>query len=224
MPGFLERNLLRAVRAIPVIGPTSAAILEQSGQGDPLTGGTATGMLPPILPGLDPRFEDSGVATGKQSRLVLRAKRAAAKQLASMGLPSPTQLDLGITPVRGLPVGGLSVPGQNLQLANVLPLSFGTAMVRPPRGYVTVRVNNQNVFMLRKIAIANKMWKPAKKPPMSVRDWNCILGANRVVKKLKAIEMKVKRVANFRAPVRKAPLIAPHPHRVTLPANVGTSH
>lgn len=46
-------------------------------------------------------------------------------------------------------------------------------------------------------------WKPARKPPISVGDWNKLAGADRVIRKFRDMEKKAMRIANFRAPRKK---------------------
>jgi len=48
------------------------------------------------------------------------------------------------------------------------------------------------------------LWKPAKKPPISVRDWSALKRANSTVKKLKKVVRMAENVANFKAQ-RKRP-------------------
>ena len=55
-----------------------------------------------------------------------------------------------------------------------------------PRGYVVVidPATNQKVGMLKSVARHCKLWKPARKPPISASDWRCLQKANSTVKKL----------------------------------------
>lgn len=59
---------------------------------------------------------------------------------------------------------------------------------RAPKGYVVVRDKDGQPFgILRKAAIQLGLWKPAKKPPISVREWNALKMSHRVVKKMKRV-------------------------------------
>lgn len=60
--------------------------------------------------------------------------------------------------------------------------------VRAPRGYVVVRDKDGRPFGVNKeIAKAFKVWKPKKKPPISVTDWESLKRANSTVRKLKSV-------------------------------------
>lgn len=67
----------------------------------------------------------------------------------------------------------------------VVPVEIiGRAKV--PRGYVVVvdPRTKQKVGMLKAVARHCKLWKPARKPPISASDWRCLQKANMTVKKL----------------------------------------
>lgn len=66
---------------------------------------------------------------------------------------------------------------------------------RAPRGYVIVRDADGRPFpLLKKIAQQFHLWKPAKKPPISVRDWQSLKRADRVVHKMRKIVTMTARV------------------------------
>lgn len=97
-----------------------------------------------------------------------------------------------------------SFPGQSPLTAGLPPIigaGFLKTYLRAPKGYVIVRdeVNNVTVGMLKTVAKARGLWKPAKKPPITVRDWNDLKGANRTVNKLKRIGKMAENVANFKS-------------------------
>jgi len=74
---------------------------------------------------------------------------------------------------------------------------------RAPRGYVIMHDEKGDPYgMPRALAIQMKMWKPAKKPLLSIRDTSAINRANHVIKKLKTFNKKVQHIANFNAPKR----------------------
>jgi hypothetical protein len=72
---------------------------------------------------------------------------------------------------------------------------------RGPKGFVVLKDAKGDAFAIpKKLAIAEKMWKQGKKPPISVGDWSHLQGANRVVKKFRSMEKMAMKIANFRAP------------------------
>jgi hypothetical protein len=79
---------------------------------------------------------------------------------------------------------------------------------RGPKGFVVLKDTTGTAFAIPKaIAIANKMWRASKKPPISVGDWSKLMGANRVVKKFRDMEKKAMKIANFRAPRRHGNIV-----------------
>jgi len=69
---------------------------------------------------------------------------------------------------------------------------------RAPRGYVVRRDANGDVFALpKKIAQQYAGWKPAKKPPISVRDWSAMQRAQTVIKKLGVVDKAARKLARF---------------------------
>lgn len=69
---------------------------------------------------------------------------------------------------------------------------------RAPKGYVVIDWNGKKVPMLKWAAIKFGFWKPAKKPPISVKQWQCLKKANQTVNKIKTVNKMAKNVANFR--------------------------
>jgi hypothetical protein len=67
----------------------------------------------------------------------------------------------------------------------VVPVEV-TRRAKVPRGYVVVvdPQTKQKVGMLKAVARHCKLWKPARKPPISASDWRCLQKANMTVKKL----------------------------------------
>jgi len=199
-----------AARALGGSTPEEQALVSQGLQANVIS--EMSGMLGTSAP---------AGASQLQKAMLLGATVSARARGGSVGLPMmPIPTDIGPMPITGGAAPGLSTPAANLEMTNTLPMTSGKMVLKPPRGYVTVQVGIQRMFMLRHMAIKQGLWKPARKPPISVRDWSCIQGASRVVKKLKTIEKKVKSVANFRAPSRRPGVkVLPHPHTVRLPAN-----
>jgi len=59
---------------------------------------------------------------------------------------------------------------------------------RAPKGFVICYDEKGDPFAIpKKLAMMMKMWRPAKKPPISVGDWQAVKRANRTVKKMKKI-------------------------------------
>lgn len=66
---------------------------------------------------------------------------------------------------------------------------------RAPPGFVIIRdAVGDHCAIPRKLAIMLKLWKPAKKPPISVGDWQAVKRADRTVKKMKSIFRTTTRV------------------------------
>lgn len=66
---------------------------------------------------------------------------------------------------------------------------------RAPRGYVIVHDSSGRPFpLLKKIAQQYHLWKPAKKPPISVRDWSALKRADRTIHKMKKIVTMTTRI------------------------------
>jgi hypothetical protein len=64
----------------------------------------------------------------------------------------------------------------------------------PPSGYVTVEIpgTGEMVYMQKRIAQARGLWKPAAKPPISVREWKSAKAFGRVQKKLEKLNKPFK--------------------------------
>lgn len=59
---------------------------------------------------------------------------------------------------------------------------------RAPKGFVICYDEAGDPFAIpKKIAMMLKLWKPSKKPPISVGDWQAVKRADRTVKKMKSI-------------------------------------
>lgn len=122
----------------------------------------------------------------------------------------------GILP-RG-PGGGLQLPFSGADpMAALKQFSLDDQFLkisyRAPKGYVVLRDASGRPFpVLKKAAQYYGLWKPAKKPPISVGDWQAFLKAGKVMKKLKLIEKKGRELAKFGAPARRAPAAKHHQH------------
>lgn len=96
----------------------------------------------------------------------------------------------------------------------VLDDAFLRVCFKAPKGYVVVRDEKGRPYPMRRdTAIAQKMWKPSRKPPISAGDWHALGRANKVVNKLKTMERMVKKVANFKSAPRKQIVLAPTKYR-----------
>ena len=68
---------------------------------------------------------------------------------------------------------------------------------RAPKGFVICYDEKGDPFAIpKKIAMMMKMWRPAKKPPISVGDWQAVKRADRTVSKMKKIFAVTTRVDN----------------------------
>lgn len=112
----------------------------------------------------------------------------------------------------GLPVPWWKGPGGKLQLPWNDPripdylkqFALDDAYLKPyyraPRGYVVLRDASGKPFAVNKaMAKAFGLWRPKKKPPISVSDWQAFKKAERVEKKLKKIAGPALRKRGYRA-------------------------
>jgi len=90
--------------------------------------------------------------------------------------------------------------------------------MRAPKGFVVVRLPGVKPFpMMRDMAIKFNLWKPAKKPPISVTDWESLKRADRVVKKLKLVVKKGQAVSNWSPGGKRKMKTIPARHVHSLP-------
>lgn len=91
------------------------------------------------------------------------------------------------------PGGRLQLPGSDPRIPEYLKqFALDDAYLKPyyraPRGYVVVRDASGRPFAVNKtIARQFGIWKPKKKPPISVSDWQAFKKAQRVEKKLRKV-------------------------------------
>jgi hypothetical protein len=116
--------------------------------------------------------------------------------LPKRGLPVPQRAGISPTPIPATGAGTQLQAPQGM----TLPLSSGTSYLRPPRGFVTIYNNlGQPIrFQDRGSAVKLGLWKPAKKPPISVTDWESLRRANKAVRAIKRAGKRAENVANFR--------------------------
>lgn len=142
-----------------------------------ITGITGSGGLPaglPALPGVGPN-------------------RAGALPVPPMGRTGGFGIPRGPGGRMQLPWNDPSVPAFLKQFA--LDDSYIRPAMRAPRGYVIVRdPDGQPYPVLKSIAQKFKLWKPAKKPPISVRDWQALKRSDRTIKKLRKVVTMASRV------------------------------
>jgi len=111
----------------------------------------------------------------------------------------------------GLPIGWKG-PGGKLQLPwndpripeylkqFALDDAYLTPVYRAPRGYVVIRDQQGRPFAVNKaMAKAFGLWRPKRKPPISVSDWQAFKKAERVEKKLRKIAGPALRKRGYRA-------------------------
>jgi hypothetical protein len=81
---------------------------------------------------------------------------------------------------------------------------------RAPKGYIVARDPQGRPYPLLKTAARQMgLWKPAKKPLLSVRDTSALHHAGRAIKKIEKMEKTVKKLMRFKGSSHKH--IAP-PH------------
>ncbi len=75
---------------------------------------------------------------------------------------------------------------------------FLKQIYRAPRGYVVLRDPTGDAYAIPKwLAKAYGMWKPAKKPPISVRQWQGMKHARSTMKALQKVERVGRQLARF---------------------------
>lgn len=116
---------------------------------------------------------------------------------------APGQTGGGLNPLKWIPRG----PGGRMQLpwndpsvpAFLKQFALDDSFIRPamraPKGYVIIRdADGQPYPVLKKVAQQFHLWKPAKKPPISVGDYQALKRADRTVKKMRKIYATIARV------------------------------
>lgn len=118
----------------------------------------------------------------------------------SMAMPMNFDRNPGILP-RG-PGGSLALPFNNPNAGSLAPWSLDDQYLRTyyraPKGYVVLRDQDGKPFPVEKrIARELGYWKPNKKPPISVSDWQALKKSSRTIKKLKRVTKMAQSVANY---------------------------
>jgi hypothetical protein len=127
----------------------------------------------------------SGGSSGGLPALQLAAPQTKAIQQSSPG-------GLAVPWWKG-PGGKLQAPWSDPRIPEYLKQfalddAYLQTYYRAPRGYVVVRDASGRPFAVNKaIARSFGIWRPKKKPPISVSDWQAYKKAERVEKKLKRI-------------------------------------
>lgn len=148
---------------------------------------TSGGSRSPGLPQL-PAFPSSARASSPAMSFGAPVPAAFATQAAARtGIaPPPLTIDL----INQMKAAGLLTGNAEL-------LNYKRS---PRKDQVVVNWPGGGVVALNKrLARAWGMWKPAKKPPISVGEMSAVNKANSVVKKFTKLERSLKKVANFRA-------------------------
>ena len=86
---------------------------------------------------------------------------------------------------------GSNLPAPITDYSPVKPVQMHQTVKRAPKGYVTVEYNGQKVYMRRELARTLHLFKPAKKPPISVREWEAAKSWQRVQKKVEKVAKDV---------------------------------
>ena len=124
---------------------------------------------------------------GSAAQAVIQNPGTALMPYASPALPVATPAQQTVsTPIPG---AGFSVMAQ--------PVAK-TVYVSPDRWHVIVTVNGQKYAMFKPVARALKLWKPRRKPPISVKDWRSLQRADATIKKLKTVEKRAGMVQRAR--------------------------
>lgn len=88
--------------------------------------------------------------------------------------------------------------------AFAIPKAALRPMYRAPKGFIVLHDQVGDPYGLPKnVAKAMHLWKPAKKPLLSVRDTNAIRHAGRAIKKLQHAEKMAKHIANWHSAPKK---------------------
>jgi hypothetical protein len=86
-----------------------------------------------------------------------------------------------------------------------IPIRDLRVVYRAPKGFVIRKDAKGDPYGIPKaMAKAYLGWKPAPKPPISVKDWKCLKRAGNVIDKFKTIEKEAIKIANFSGPRRKS--------------------
>ncbi len=167
-----------AGKAISTIVPGGALLAEGIGIADDFFDGGGGGGAP----GLPPPPGGGGFAS-PSSLLENQLSRAAATA------PSRTSGTLPAAP-------GAAGP-------EWYPITQAKTIRRCAPGYVKVDTvidgNAVRVCMRKDAARARRLWRPARKPPISVKEANAIRMADRAIKKFQRFETKAKKIANWRS-------------------------
>jgi len=130
----------------------------------------------------------------------------------------------GILP-RG-PGGKLAIPFTNPDVPpHLVPFTlddqFLRFTLRAPKGYIVARIPGIKPFPLRRdMAIKFNIWRPAKKPPISVTDWESLKRADKVIRKLKVVVKRGQTIANWTPPTKSRPKLKTIPAQRLLPGVV----
>jgi len=112
--------------------------------------------------------------------------------------PNPGWIPRGPGGKMQIPFTGSSTPDALKQWS--LDDQFLRVYYRAPKGYVVIRDANGKPFpVMKSAAKAFGLWKPAKKPPISVRDWSALKRSSSVIKKLTKVTKRAESIANYKA-------------------------
>ena len=128
------------------------------------------------------------------------AMYAAGNALSGSGGSSLPALPGGFPAVPGMGSRGIFSNDANVpKMIQEWTISKGDLKFYPraPKGFVICYDEKGDPFALpKKLAMMLKMWRPAKKPPISVGDWQAVKRADRTVSKMKKIFAVTTRVDN----------------------------
>lgn len=200
--GAVAKIAAPVARQIPGVGLAIAGFEGAKALGSALGGGRTPPptIAPPTLPQLPP---PPGLPPGGLNTIQLPptpggAIRAGAMTVGRRILP----VAAGIAAFELIQQIFSSPPGAQFGDAT-LPLEAGTATVRPPKGYVLVRnpMTGEGRLVKKELARASRLWKPAKKPPISVGQMSALRKAASARNALKRAE----KLMNKACPPKRQP-------------------
>lgn len=174
----------KAVRAVPFVGG-ALALADAADDFQKLIGGGSK-STPPVLP--------ANIGFGSTVPGIARMSTIQRSSTGRTGISSKFSGPGGRFQIPGT---GPTIPDFAKQFA--LDDSFLKTYFRAPKGYVVVKDGNGRPFpLLKTVARQLGLWKAAKKPPISVRDWESLKRGNKAVNKIKRVNKMAKNVANFK--------------------------
>lgn len=168
LAGSLIKKAVTSFASKPIV-KVAAATAATLGVSSLVQGATAAPASLPVLP-------SGGGLPALPGQLTAMTQQAGAG-----GLPVPWFKGAG---------GKLQAPWQDPRIPQTirqfaLDDAYLRQALRAPRGFVVVRDREGRPYAVeRSVAVKMRLWKPARKPPISAGDWRRYQTASRVAKKL----------------------------------------